>query len=102
MMTLYKALSVSEELSCNIIHREAGLKIKSNDTELDFLTLPLTGWEVDDAAMPVEFECLFLGCDLMENDLPGGKKGAVYSFEGADLRTFMPSGTPVKVRIEPL
>lgn len=99
-MTLFKALSMSEEYSMPIIHRSAGLKIRAGDHEIDYLTLPPVGWELEVGATPVSFTCVFLGCDAHDLTLIGGKKGAIYSFEGEGIQTFMPEGTKVKVTIE--
>ena len=102
-MTLYKALSVSEEMDCFIIHRQAGIRIKAKEYKGDPMgVFPEKGWQIDDTPSPIEFQCKFLGCDPISNNLPGGKSGAVYSFEGSGLFTMMPEGTPVKVTIEPL
>lgn len=101
-MTLFKALALSEELNCAIIHRQAGLTIRSEDIPNDFGSLPTVGWALDDSPMPTEFEARFLGCELMDSSGIGGKKGAVYCFEGEGIHTLMPVGTLVKVRIEPV
>lgn len=99
-MTLFKALSLSEELNCSIVHHAAGLKASAL-TIKDPWALPQTGWCLDDTPVPVEFEAKFLGCDLVDTSLAGGIHGAIYSFEGLNIHTLMPSGTLVKVRIEP-
>ena len=101
-MTLYKALALSEELHCFIVHHQAGLKIKASDHDYELATLPARGWQVDDTPAEVTFEAKLLGCDKIDVTPAGGKRGAIYSFEGSESFIHMAEGTMVRVTIEPL
>jgi hypothetical protein len=101
-MSLYKALALSEELHCFIVHAGAGLKIKAWHHDYELATLPAKGWMIDDTPTTVEFEAKLLGCDKIDVTPAGGKRGAIYSFEGMEAFTYMAEGTRVRVTIEPL
>lgn len=102
-MTLFKALSLSEEWNCYILHRESGTRFRSMDVAHDELRgLPAIGWEIDDTPYPVSFKARLLGIDKIDVSPAGGRRGTVYSFEGSESFTYLPAGILVEVKITPL
>lgn len=99
-MTLLQALAKSEELDCFIVNREAGMRLKHDESDIYEMTdAPKKGWELDDTPMPISFQTEYLGSDLM-HDAEGKVLGTVYSFTGQHV-THMPKNTKVTVRLEP-
>lgn len=99
-MTLFKALSMSEELNCRIIHRETGQLFKADYKERHYYAgdIPLTGWELHDEAVPISFEAEFVGCFPHEGMV---ESTTAFLFTGKH-GTLMPPKTKLKVTLEPI
>lgn len=96
-MTLFKALAMSEDLNCRIIHRGEGIIISAKTIHGSLAQWPEDGWALDETPQRIVFETVYLNCGKADHE----GEATAFIFEGHHL-TSMPQNTKMKVTLEPI